>query len=296
VRRTAITGILVTASLALSGVTTTIASAAKGPTWKTAEWAGTCTQGAVWGWYATFAECLVGGVPFPTIGGWNRNYGATKTLKAGESRTSSISNTEFEGAVPHKFLDAVASVECKTAKGSGAIEGGEPGKDTANTTLSSCKVLNKETKEEAKGCTVRSKGAAEGTIELKAKTELVYIGTKAQAEKEEGPVGDRYAPASGTTYVTLEFLGGKSCPAGSEGTTTVEGETIAQAAGGLEQSNEQVFPAKWIEKYFHWEGAKIAEVAVKRLKVFGTQGATETGTLSVFLASSEEAPEASPKG
>jgi hypothetical protein len=292
--RIRIIGVCIAAVLVSSAVSAPIASAVKGPSWETAEWTGTCAKGLVWGWYATQAECEVGGFPFPTAGGWNRVMGAAKLLEAGKSRESALSNTVLEGTRSQRLSDAIASVECSAAKGTGKLEGGEPGKDTATVTLTGCKVFKKESKEEAVGCTVRSKGAASGAIELKSKSALVYIGTKAQAEKQEGPVGDLYAPSSGSVLVQLEFSGG-TCPTGSEGSTNVEGETVAEVTAGMQNVSEHTFPKTAIERYFHWEGEKIAEVKVNRLKVFSSSSAVASGALGVSIDSIKEGIEASPK-
>jgi hypothetical protein len=273
--------------------TTAVSSAlaVNGPTWGAAEWTEACEE-KFFGLYETQAECMIHvGVLFPVFKGWDRVFGVAHTLTALTSREVSIANAPEE-PTPQKFLDGLASVECSAVAGSGTIEGGEPGTGSATLKYTGCKVLVKETSEEAKGCSVRSKGAAEGTIQAPVKAKLVYIGTKAQAEKEEGPVGVLYAPSSGSVYAALEFLG--TCPTGVGGSHNLEGDVVSEAPTGVQQWSDETFPASAITHYFSWEGGKIVESSVTRLKVF-ILTVTDTGRVGMSITSMLEGLEASPK-
>ena len=281
-------------ALAFAVTSATMASsalAANGPTWGAAEWTEGCVE-KTFAYYETFAECVNHGVLFITINGWDRTFGAAHTLTTMTSREASIASGEAEGSAVQKFLSSLASVECTGVTGSGTLQGGEPGTSSATLKYTGCKVLVKETSEEAKGCSVRSKGASSGTIEASLKSKLVYIGTKAQAEKEEGPVGDLYTPASGSVYAALEFLG--TCPSGVEGSHNLEGDTVAEEPTGVQQWSNQRFPTSAITHYFAWEGGKIVETSVSRLKIL-LFAVTETGTVGTSIKSMLEGLEASPK-
>ena len=99
-------------------------------------------------------------------------------------------------------------ISCKTLPSEGTVIGGSPGKDTLTVVFAECCVVGYP------NCKVMSKASSLppwGTIELAAKMELVYTGTKAQAEKEEAPVGALLAPASGSKFVLLAFEGDVRC-------------------------------------------------------------------------------------
>lgn len=291
-RRMSIAVSLVALAFAVTSATmASSALAANGPTWGAAEWTEGCVE-KTFAYYETVAECLNHGVLFITINGWDRTFGAASTLTTLTSREASIASGEAEGSSAQKFLDSLASVECSAVTGSGTLQGGEPGTSSVTLKYTGCKVLVKETSEEAKGCSVRSKGASSGTIEASLKSKLVYIGTKAQAEKEEGPVGDLYTPASGSVYAALEFLG--TCPTGVEGSHNLEGDAVAEEPTGVQQWSNQRFPTSAITHYFAWEGGKIVESSVTRLKVL-LFTATETGTVGTSIKSMLEGLEASPK-
>jgi hypothetical protein len=291
-RRMSIAASLMVLAFAVVTATTASSALAVGPTWGAAEWTGTCVE-KTFAYYDTFAECLVhSGVLFITINGWDRAFGAASTLTTLTSREASIASGEAEGSSAQKFLDSDASVECSAVTGSGTLQGGEPGTSSVTLKYTGCKVLVKETSEEAKGCSVRSKGAGAGTIEASLKSKLVYIGTKAQAEKEEGPVGDLYTPASGNVYAALEFAG--ACPTGLEGSHNLEGDSVAEEPTGVQQWSNQRFPTGAITHYFSWESGKVVESTVTRLKVL-LFTVTETGTAGTSIKSMLEGLEASPK-
>lgn len=289
--------IAMAASLTVLGFATlaTMAGSAlamNGPTWGASEWTGAC-EAKFLAFYETEAECLIHvGVLFYTFNGYDRVFGAANTITALSTREASISSVAPQELGPQKFLDSVASVECSALAGTGTYEGGEPGKSSETLKYTGCKVFVKETSEEAKGCAVRSKGAAEGTIEASVKSTLVYIGTKAQAEKEEGPVGDLYKPASGSVYAALEFLG--TCPTGVGGSHNLEGDVVAETPEGVQQWSDQTFPASAITHYFAWEGGKIVESSVSGLKAF-VVSVTETGKVGLSITSMLEGLEVSPK-
>jgi hypothetical protein len=125
-------------------------------------------------------------------------------------------------------------ITCKSVKvgaKEGTITGGKPGTDAATITFSECSTS--ET-----GCLVKSAGppAKAGTIIVKVATKLVEREPSGGGAKKEA---DEFSPASGTTFVSLEF--GKTETAGMtlEGActnfpnTTVKGQVAALTEGEL---------------------------------------------------------------
>ncbi len=163
----------------MSAVAASSASAAKtGPHW----WVCEKLTGGIF----SNSECSTSGT------GWE-----SKELLAGEAR-----NISFTSGVT-KLTTAKHTIECEKDKGTGEIIGGSPGTDKAKITFEKCTVT-----EGAIKCEARNKGGAFPNIVVNVNTELVYIGTKEQEEKEVPPLGILFKTATGTkTFVELEFSG-----------------------------------------------------------------------------------------
>jgi hypothetical protein len=87
------------------------------------------------------------------------------------------------------------------------LVGGTPGKDHGIILKRECTIEGKTETE----CHVNSPGEPAGSITYAVKSVLVYIGTKEEAKKEEGKLGDLLEPEEGTTFVTIE-VAGTNCP------------------------------------------------------------------------------------
>jgi len=200
-------------------------------------------------------------------------------LKAGQTKAiTAKQKTSFT-----LTAGSLITVLCDKATSSGEIIGGVPGTDKAKITFSECVVKGFEST-----CHVNSPGEEAGTIFTEAKTELVYIGSSEQAEKLEGPIGDLFSPASGTTFVTLE-VGGSSCPALTKGTNKVEGSVIAKVEpyNTEAKSGTLNFPSSPVTTGYLWSGGELIEDK-PTLKVFGVVGCTQVGEELVELESGQE--------
>jgi hypothetical protein len=121
-------------------------------------------------------------------------------------------------------------------------------------------------------CDALNKGGTPGSILFPAKSELVYTGAKAEAEKEEGPLGDLITPESGTTFVTLTFeaLGTGTCPTGA-----VEEKLTGSVIGAAEPLNTMsaqgmlTFPSTTIKTGFQWLSKGKVDKVTAGLEVFG---------------------------
>ena len=222
--------------------------------------------------------------------GWNWQELKLYVLPAGQSLPF---YSHGENAI---LRSGKLEVLCKTFHNEGEIIGGSPGKDSATVVYSecvvvgyaNCKVMSKPSKAEEEA---GAKLPAFGTIELpKVKTELVYTGTKAQAEKEEAPVGDLFAPESGNKFVLLAFEG--ECPVASGTEVAVEGTTVGNF---VPEANEfpveeahLTFPATAIKTTYKWESKGKVKEQKDGLKLFGVEPATFEALVLVKLLPDEE--------
>ncbi|HSZ70721.1 MAG TPA: hypothetical protein VK756_10200 [Solirubrobacteraceae bacterium] len=116
------------------------------------------------------------------------------------------------------WKSSTVNVECKKNTGKGNIKGGSPGTSENTITFTECSASDA-------GCTVKSPGSPVGTIVAEYLMELVYIGTKEQAEKQAPPVGALLRPKTGETYLKLTFEGEKCALAGED---PMKGTAIAE--------------------------------------------------------------------
>jgi len=144
-------------------------------------------------------------------------------------------------------------------------------------------------------CTVESLNANKpGLIQLNpVKDQLVFTGSKTEAEKLEGPVGDLFEPEPGQPFVTLVFAG-TGCPTGvTLGPTKVEGSVIAKVLTGVLEMNinntitfvENPPKVGWRPN----EENNTTELKAKGLKLFGTIAAEELAEIpGIHLLNEEE--------
>lgn len=174
-------------------------------------------------------------------------------------------------------------VVCTGLSAPTTIFAGAPGKSESTIQFSGCTV------KESPKCDANSKGATGGNITVNALDELVYDGTKAEAEKEEAPLGDLFT-TNEAQFVTLTFeaLEAGACPNGA-----VETQVTGDVVGEVEPVNTMsvqgmlTFPTTSLKKVYRWKGVgvKPEELAVG-LKVFGLS-ATESGLADLELSPSE---------
>jgi hypothetical protein len=175
------------------------------------------------------------------------------------------------------------AIICKKMLDAGRLIGGTPGQDEGTITLSECEV------EGHSECHVNSPGQSSGTIASKAKTELVYLGSKVEAEHEEGRLGDIFRPHSGETLIELDITG-SGCPPFTKGEQEIKGSVIGEVepVNTIAKEGKQVFPTTAIKQAYEWESAgKVKEIAAG-LKIFSIIAVTESGEAAVELEGKEE--------
>jgi hypothetical protein len=110
------------------------------------------------------------------------------TLVAGEEFTTKSVST----SASFTLVQGTHTITCTHAEDTGTIKGGNPGTDTAEVKFTGC--TTNET-----GCLVKSK---EGTAKA---GEIFVKPLKTRLVERNGKLADLFEPATGTTFVTLEF-------------------------------------------------------------------------------------------
>jgi hypothetical protein len=226
-----------------------------------------------------FAICAVGGiVPIgalanPTWDIEDHELEPEETAKATGKSTSSIT-----------FHSSFITITCTEASSNGTLTGGAPGTGSAEVTFTGCTVEGKTESE----CHVNSPGKPVGTLAIDAKTELLYIGSKGEAEKESGAIGEALIPKEGETLAVVSF-NGTACPTLTKGELKITGDVIAEGTPvNSEASTEKLsFPATSISTAYRTESGKTEEVKAG-LKAFGIVSVTLSGKMSVELTSGEK--------
>lgn len=221
------------------------------------------------------AACAISGaVATPALAGGGLPWVVEgKELGAGESVNTTASNV---GAF--KLKTSVITLVCNKTAATGTIKGGTPGTDTEKFKFTECSV------EGHPSCTVNSPSEAAGTIVMEAKTELVYVGSKVEAEKEEGKLGEIFTPVSGETFVEI-VVGGSGCPLFTKGEQELKGSMIAEITPVNIEGKvvKLILPASAIKKGYRWlKTGEVTEVA-SSLKVFGVIEAVFSGEASLEL-------------
>jgi hypothetical protein len=157
----------------------------------------------------------------------NSHLGGTEEWEWVKQTAGMARSISSLGVGPQKLIGHIGGVaieiECTEVEDTGTIEGGKPGKDKGEVIYHGCAI-----KGAACGLSAKSPGKKAGVISLAVKTTLVE-----NLAKEEG---DRFEPASGTTFVEIEL--GKTevnlkyteaCGAFPKVAQKVEGSTVGLA-------------------------------------------------------------------
>jgi alpha-D-ribose 1-methylphosphonate 5-triphosphate synthase subunit PhnG len=234
------------------------------------------------GQYKTLLECLTGGAG-STGQEWNLKEltGTSGLLKLDQGTLALALN--LSGTTNFVLHTSVITIVCKHMTSNIVLVGGTPAKDHATIHFLECEV------EGHSGCTVNSPGAANGLIQVAAKSEVIYLGAEAEAKKEEGKMGDLFSPESGETFVEL-VIGGTGCPLFTKGEQEVKGTVIGEIEpiGTMGKTGLQVFPPAAIKSGFRWLKSGSVEELKSSLKVFGVIEAIQSGEAEVMLNSNEE--------
>lgn len=270
--------------LVISGVGASSALAASGPLWLVNNFK-ECQFTQPNGNYSTLPECVK-----------NENFGAGSNWSA--VLTSGLLGPNVQGGgIPASALNlgnfvlhtSLITIICKHMHSEVALLGGVPAQDDANIHFLECEV------EGHSSCTVNSPGASTGLILVTGvKTKVIYLGTKKEAEKEEGKLGDLFTPAggatSGETFVEL-VIGGTGCPLFTKGEQEVKGSVIGEIApvNSMAKEGKQIFPTTAIKEGWQWVSkGKVEPVEKVSLNVFGVIEAVQSGEADVSLNSGEE--------
>jgi alpha-D-ribose 1-methylphosphonate 5-triphosphate synthase subunit PhnG len=236
------------------------------------------------GQYKTLLECLTGGAG-STGQEWNLKEltGTSGLLKLDQGTLALALN--LSGTTNFTLHTSVITIVCKHMNSNIVLVGGTPAKDHAIIHFLECEVEGHPT------CTVKGGGASEpvGLIQVAAKSEVIYLGSKKEAEKEEGKMGDLFSPESGETFVEL-VIGGTGCPLFSKGEQEVKGTVIGEIepVGTMGKTGLQIFPTTAITEGYRWKKSGEVEKISSSLKVFGVIEATQIGEAEVMLNSNEE--------
>ena len=184
---------------------------------------------------------------------------------------------------------SLITIECKHMHSEVSLIGGMAAKDTANIHFLECFVVGHS------GCTVNSPSAEVGLILVTGvKTKVIYLGTKKEAEKEEGKLGDLFTPSggavSGETFVEL-VIGGTGCPLFTKGEQEVKGSVIGEIepVNTMGTEGKQIFPTTAIKEGYAWVSkGKVEPIEKVSLNVFGVIEAVQSGNADVTLNNGEE--------
>ncbi len=225
----------------------------------------------------------------PSLPVWT--VGASLALLAELTRLNLASTTTNS---PQVFQSSVVWIKCeKVSISNGWIENDMlpegPGLDGATVTFKECttgKVEKGKLLASVK-CNVSAGAGGANEVELSLKSQLVYNGTAEQAEKLEGPVGDLFTPASGTTFVSVNFTeAGEKCPVA--GPLVVTGSIVASVspgAGGMAKVGTLTFPSANSGKQKWYTMGGVATTASLKVSL---ETPTQTGKVEVELENGEE--------
>jgi hypothetical protein len=207
------------------------------------------------------------------VGGWEETVLLDKVLSGEELKlVAKLATSTFV------FKTAALTIECTGAPANGMIIGGAPGLDDLEIHFEGCKAVSHPS------CTVKSSGASSGTILFPAKGELVYIGTKKEAEEERGALGDRFTPRTGESFATVELLG-SSCPLFTKGEREIKGSVIAEAypVEKFASVEKLIFPSTSIKEGYSWLKTGEVKAVTSAVGFLGVVEAKLTGEESAEL-------------
>jgi hypothetical protein len=217
----------------------------------------------------------------------NFRRGPTTAIGADGGFLESGETAKYKGSNEGTFklkAGSLITVECSTLKSKGTIKGGQPSTAESELALSGCKVAGRSEAE----CHVESVSAGKGNIKTNALSELVYIGSKAEALDELGKVGDLYSPtlAEKGLFATLA-VEGSACPT-VKGSHNLEGNFVGEASPSSEvtKSNKVVFPLTAVATAYKWTGAEKITTVEPKLTIYGEK-TTLLGTEKTELEAGE---------
>jgi hypothetical protein len=257
---------------------------AAGPSWSAHGERYDCEElGGGTGLYNTLLECL-GGPEASGSGKWKPKAltGTSGQLALYQGATALVTKKTGSGSFKIK-AGSIITIECTSLNAPASLVGGVPAKGHILLQLSGCTVAGHPS------CTVKSPSEPTGTIATSSKSEIVYIGTEAQAGKEEGKLGDYLQPESGEVFVEV-VVGGSGCPLFTPGEQEIKGSVIAeiQPVGALAKTLELTFPATSISKGYRWLKKGEVMLVSASLKAFGILGATAIGEAEAKQCNEEE--------
>jgi hypothetical protein len=207
---------------------------------------------------------------------------AGKNLLSGETLTTTGKST---GTITFK-AGSIITISCEKASDTGKLSGGLPGKGTAELELTGCSVEGKTESQ----CHVNSPGSSVGKIAVKADTELVYLGTKEEAEAEGARPAELLKPSSGETLVEVD-IAGSSCPLFTKGEQEIKGSLITEILPDSVESKVEsiLFPLVFAEEsVYRWDKAGEITHIEPHLTVFGTISVTATGGAEIEVEGGKE--------
>lgn len=215
--------------------------------------------------------------------------GPTWLTSAGLLYVGETAKATTVGLGDFTFLKAVVGpvIVCGSLSPPATLLGGAPGRADTEVKFSECVVEGYEK------CDAYSAGEAVGKIAYKAKEELVYTGTKTEAEKEEGPLGVLLTGdaegGKGFTAIEYDQLETGACPGSAAGGMEIRGSVIAEVAPANEFSKQSMarLPSTAIKEAWRWKRAgEVEEVTAVLKDFYGT--ASQVGLADVELESGEE--------
>jgi hypothetical protein len=226
------------------------------------------------------------------------------TLAEGKTHYISVKNYYSTETKPKPFTltAGLIKIECEAVKlKEGALLGsivGEPGKNNEVIEFEKCKVSGTVEKKPIEKCQVNKN---EPLVTRPVVSELVET-EKAEPENKKGSLLTLFAPAEGTTFVTLKFNAetGGVCPPETKVSNEVIGQvltdpntpptlgTLVSLESGVTEAKSFLinFPATPILKVTLIKGGVASQVTDKQLEAFG-EPATLEGTALILLAKKE---------
>jgi len=230
------------------------------------------------GVYKSLLECLGG----PVNPSGAKEWSPLLLTRNGRLTLDQGARTLLKGKLIIKF-GSLLTIVCKNVIIHKTLVGGNPGRAHLVILKRECEV------EGHPSCTVNSVGEPAGSIVYEAKGELVYLGTKEEAEKEEGKLGLLMVPEEGETFTTIE-VGGSGCPLFTKGEEELQGSAIAEVTpvNATATAGKEILPATTINHGWKWiSKGKVKEVTAE-LDAFGILEAAPSGELEGEIEGGEE--------
>lgn len=283
-RRMLIIGLLTTVGCIVAGLlaATALAEEKGGPLWLAKGLRFVCKEGAnaAKPKFETLLDCIAN-TPLDPAGAWE--YEAITESEDVPVREMQVVDAVATNVGAYKLkAGTLITISCTTVKAPVQLEGGMPAAGHTQIKYSGCSVEGHPL------CEVNSPGAAADTIETDASMEVIYLGSKAEAETEKGKLGAIFRPEVGEVFVTLD-IGGEECPPFTMGEEKIKGTMIGELSptNSMQKIGKVIFPATAIKKGYRWiKKGEVAEVTAK-LSAFGVIEVTQSGESQVELETGE---------